>query len=120
MQGHALVHGSARLRSNNKHDEHALVQGLVVATLGVVNGSEHEDHALVVEARGSGSLPASPRATAAVRLPTEPGRDERRKGCAVGRRGTVLAWCVLARPGPWLSRRSGSLPRPMPFVAARQ
>jgi hypothetical protein len=25
-----------------------------------VYGSEHEDHALVVEARGSGSLPASP------------------------------------------------------------
>ena len=101
----------SRLRSNNTHDEyalvqgHALVQGLVVATLGVLYGSEHEDHALVVEARGSGSLPASPRATAAVRLPTEPGRDERRKGCAVGRRGTVLAWCVLARPGPWLVER---------------
>jgi hypothetical protein len=52
MQGHALVHGSARLRSNNKHDEHALVQGhalvqcLVVAMLGALCGGKHEDHAL--------------------------------------------------------------------------
>jgi hypothetical protein len=89
MQGHALVPGLAmatlarltmtrscratcsctarpwicRLRSNNKHDEpalvqgHALVQRLVVAMLGALYGSKHESHALMVEARGRGSCP---------------------------------------------------------------
>ena len=86
-----------------KHDEHSLVQGhtlvqcLVVAILDLLCGCKHEDHA-----RGR----------------SEPGQGERRQGRAVGRRGTAPAWCVFAQPGPLLSRRSGSLPRPMPHVAA--